>query len=763
MGEASFLRVRGAGRSGRRAARIAVPLALGLFLALRVSAHFGTLPISLQGVPDPIVVDEAKAIALGKALFWDVNVGSDGVACASCHFHAGADRRTVNQLAPSGFDPGVPAPYFDLSPEGAARGPNYALTPEDFPFHQTTDPLNPVASVTYSSDDVVSSSGSFGGDFESVSGTAPEDACERQPDGLYHVGGVGARRVVSRNAPTVINAVFSFRQFWDGSANNVFNGSSPWGDRDPDAGVWVETSPGVVEKQRLDLINSSLASQALAPPINSLEMSCEARSLADVGRKLADRAPLESQKVHWDDSVLGPHAVSTPGKLQPGLATTYRALVTQAFAARYWAYAGPPVFGEPAGSDPTPYTQFEANFPMFFALAIQLYESTLISDESPFDLSETDANGLPIDLSQSAQIGFEAFRTAHCNLCHIGPVFTSSALVPNAILVEQDPLVFGNETFAVSTSENVVTRFSVLGGFSFIDTGFANNGVTPSDADPGLGGLDPFGNPLSFSDQYLEYLAGNPAGVVDPYVDLVRACDLDLSIARNQASNHAAFFTQVQGVVPQPQGTENCFALEGAFLPTPSAALAELESPTNSRMLSAARNSFKIPTLRNVELTGPYMHNGGMATLSDVIDFYTRGGNYHTEGKHFGTVFPQVDLRFAPVLRQAILDFLLSLTDERVRYEQAPFDHPEIRIPHGHVGDHVSMSAGHPLDAALGLDEDLLVPAVGAAGRSTPLEPFHVHLAPEPSIRVLLSTGLAGLALLARANAKPGLRGGRRR
>src|SRR2546423_32650 len=38
------------------------------------------------------------AIQLGKALFWDMQVGSDGQACGSCHFHAGADIRSKNQL-----------------------------------------------------------------------------------------------------------------------------------------------------------------------------------------------------------------------------------------------------------------------------------------------------------------------------------------------------------------------------------------------------------------------------------------------------------------------------------------------------------------------------------------------------------------------------------------------------------------------------------------------------------------------------------------
>ena len=40
-----------------------------------------------------IIKDKKAAIALGKMLFWDSQVGSDGIACASCHFQAGADNR----------------------------------------------------------------------------------------------------------------------------------------------------------------------------------------------------------------------------------------------------------------------------------------------------------------------------------------------------------------------------------------------------------------------------------------------------------------------------------------------------------------------------------------------------------------------------------------------------------------------------------------------------------------------------------------------
>jgi hypothetical protein len=62
---------------------------------------------SLKQVPVPQPPGIAKyvrstdaLIVLSKALFWDMQTGSDGrVACASCHFQAGADHRTQNQLS----------------------------------------------------------------------------------------------------------------------------------------------------------------------------------------------------------------------------------------------------------------------------------------------------------------------------------------------------------------------------------------------------------------------------------------------------------------------------------------------------------------------------------------------------------------------------------------------------------------------------------------------------------------------------------------
>ena len=46
-------------------------------------------------------------------------------------------------------------------------------------------------------------------------------------------------------------------------------------------------------------------------------------------------------------------------------------------------------------------------------------------------------------------------------------------------------------------------------------------------------------------------------------------------------------------------------------------------------MASAIVNgTFKTPSLRNISLTGPYFHNGGAATLEQVIQFYARGADF---------------------------------------------------------------------------------------------------------------------------------------
>ncbi|MGE4601418.1 MAG: cytochrome c peroxidase, partial [Planctomycetota bacterium] len=56
-----------------------------------------TLETPLPGNLMEFVADQEAAIALGKALFWDAQIGGDGVtACATCHFSGGSDTRDRN-------------------------------------------------------------------------------------------------------------------------------------------------------------------------------------------------------------------------------------------------------------------------------------------------------------------------------------------------------------------------------------------------------------------------------------------------------------------------------------------------------------------------------------------------------------------------------------------------------------------------------------------------------------------------------------------
>jgi cytochrome c peroxidase len=48
------------------------------------------------------------------------------------------------------------------------------------------------------------------------------------------------------------------------------------------------------------------------------------------------------------------------------------------------------------------------------------------------------------------------------------------------------------------------------------------------------------------------------------------------------------------------------------------------------------RGRFKPPTLRNIAVTAPYMHDGSMATLEEVVRFYERGGRLTTTGPDAG-------------------------------------------------------------------------------------------------------------------------------
>lgn len=645
-----------------RALSIALLLGTGAAQAVPPGNLFAPPPLKTVPVPEPstlmnFVKDRKAAINLGKALFWDMQVGSDGLqACATCHFHAGADHRIKNNVNPgqAGGDN-----TFQLVP-----GANSTVAGSNFPFHKLSNP-DDRTSVVSDVNDVMGSAGVFPNDFLGVVLGQAAEKGNPVADAVFHVGATNTRRVTGRNAPSVINAAFNYNNFWDGRANFIFNGVDPFGDADVNARIFSNDGTGALSPVQIHLENSSLASQAVGPPGNNVEMSYTNRTFPDIGRKLLSLRPLGKQLVNASDSALGTGSRRNKRWVRPGLNQTYTDLIKAAFQPQYWnvkdqllAYdsTGPHIVPRKGKMASNQYKQIEANFSLFFGLAIQMYEATLISDDSPFDRYQS---GDATAMSPSAQMGLNLFMTpadegfagGSCFNCHFGPEFTK-ATVSNV----------GRVNFTGDLPEQIIERMDMNnGGGATYDSGFYNIGVRPTEEDIGRGGGDPFGYPLSFTARALLIQNGHPL----PFKNPPSLCG---------------------------DGVTNCriarVALDGTF---------------------------KTPTLRNVELTGPYFHNGGQATLMQVVDFYTRGGDFHEH--NIANLDSDIDRMdgMNEVGKQRIVDFLLALTDDRVRWERAPFDHPELFVPSGSPGDSTSIHCPAPLKTC---DEIIHLPAIGAGGRS---------------------------------------------
>jgi cytochrome c peroxidase len=545
-------------------------------------------PDSLKTIAPPMpldiadyVRDEAAAIALGKALFWDVQVSSPNtVACASCHSHAGADTRITHQYAPSiAF--------------GAFPGTEQTVDAQSFPLG---------AGVVLGSQGVVSA------DFIGLDSPGGIDLGIPTPTQTIFGG---STQVDQRNSPTVINAAFNDRQFWDGRATREFNGVNIWGDRDVKARVYSANIDGSLQPTRVSISPASLASQAVGPVLSHAEMSWMGRSFPDVGRKLLGTQPLAKQQVHSNDSVLGPYV----GTGDTGLNVTYEEMIQAAFQPEWWS--GVDEVELASAGEVQSYNQREVNFSLFFGLAVMLYERTLISDDSRYDQWKEGRTALSIQEQQ----GLELFlTTGSCIACHTGPEFSAASY----------RLVFPGPIELMPTAHFEAAHY---------DDGFYNIGVTTTAEDLGVGGDSAFG-PLSYTRQEVQ----NPGAVLNA-------------------------------------------GLVVAALPT------------------GVDGAFKTPTIRNAELTGPFMHNGKFSTLQQVVEFYARGSDFPENPELSPEIGVIPRLLSSPENREAVVAFMKTLTDDRVRWQRAPFDHPSLEI-----------SNGNPL------------PAVGRDGQALPLKEFASQL-----------------------------------
>ncbi len=201
-------------------------------LTARPLAPLNTVKVPLPSNLGDFIKDRQAAIALGKAFFWDMQAGSDGLtACATCHWHAGADARIQNTL-------GLPK----ANPHNTTlRSAVSKLTESDFPFVRVDDPntdddaVSPFAKVWENREEIVGSKGVENRKFVKIIPRQANEIGNPVPDPDFNLNGVNLRTVTSRNSPSVINAVFNHRNNWDGSASYYFNGVNNAGKFDPNA------------------------------------------------------------------------------------------------------------------------------------------------------------------------------------------------------------------------------------------------------------------------------------------------------------------------------------------------------------------------------------------------------------------------------------------------------------------------------------------------------------------------------------------------
>jgi len=775
-----------------------------------------------QYIPDTIAA-RAAAVTLGKALFWDMQVGSDGKqACATCHFHAGTDNRIANTMnrGPNGV-----FKFDDLA--GPVVGPNQTLTAADFPLHLFNTPDDRFSGVKRTTDDIVGAEGVYDRLFLSLNpGSGLENSTVNPifPDASgFSVGGVNVRRVTGRNAPTVINAVFNLRNFHDGRARHHFNGANPFGNLDTTVTTLLGTpflrtpvpfvagsvpAPFVVT----GLNRSSLASQAVGPPLSDVEMSHGGKNFPTLGKKLLDPGlvALGTQLVDPTDSVLGPVSLSPAN----GISKTYTALIRTAFAPEFWnsnhkytlGAGGVPVdggIGVPA--TPSEFTMMEVNFSLFFGLAIQMYESTLVADHTPFDAflgsiapytranvttAGMQAKGAPIAANPAALTAQQKagmalfFGKGLCFNCHAGPELTLAGV--NAL---------GLIGVVGEVPEFPVEKMAGGQGTQQATLDFATAGVT---GNPGtiLLDFDPRGKRIEISQLqtpplapvvvYSSVFPGVASatcapqalaialtatavppigGVATAAFDILANCSRIFAISLAQSITIPPTFpplgTYTVKVFNGPTSTmlasvhaSNNLVLTvkpliydlgfynlgvrpttddlglGGMVPSGlPLSLAQLAKDTGTSEFTLnpginlaidpvgnVKGAFKVPGLRNVALTGPYLHNGGKSTLEQVINHYDAGADFHKV--NIVDLAPDMVELFLTVQEKADLAaFMRALTDPRVANEQAPFDHPSFSYPEGQI-----VAAGGATDIMNS------IPAVGAGGLSAkglpPLKPF---------------------------------------
>lgn len=140
-----------------------------------------------------------------------------------------------------------------------------------------------------------------------------------------------------------------------------------------------------------------------------------------------------------------------------------------------------------------------------------------------------------------------------------------------------------------------------------------------------------------------------------------RGFDLFMGKARCGTCHFAPLFN---GATP-PALSESEMEVIGvpARFPTRAATVDPDSGRFTVRRIDQHLHAFRTPSLRNVALTAPYMHNGAFRTLADVIAFYDGGGGHGLGVRLPNQTLPADSLHLTSSEKRELLTFLAALTD----------------------------------------------------------------------------------------------------
>ena len=209
----------------------------------------------------------------------------------------------------------------------------------------------------------------------------------------------------------------------------------------------------------------------------------------------------------------------------------------------------------------------------------------------------------------------------------------AGSLEEQAVGPMQNPIEMG------STHDGIVANLKKIAGYrAMFKAAFATEEITIDQAGKAIATFER--TVLSGNSAYDKYKAGNKAAMS---ASQVRGMDVFVNKAKCDQCHEGLNFT-LNAFHNLGVGTDKPNPDEGRFIVTKRA---------------ADWGAFKTPTLRDIANTAPYMHDGSLKTLEEVVDFYDKGGvaNKNLDEK-------LKELKLTPQDKKDLVEFMKALSGE---------------------------------------------------------------------------------------------------